>query len=99
MRSFKLLSGYDEEEIENYNGASWVYARHEYYDVRHYLLRVEHHYGIHSFLNQFPNHFIVPILSITGPDGVVHDCNNEGIGWGFDITSDQIKIEWLMYRN
>jgi hypothetical protein len=32
------------------------------------------------------------VKSITGPDGIIHNLDNEGTGWGFDITSDLITI-------
>ena len=61
---------------------------------------VEEHNGIHSFLNNFPPGFVVTILSITGPDGRFHDSDTEyEDGWGFDITSDLIRIEWVRYTH
>lgn len=99
IRDFKLLTGVEDiEEVEEYQGASWIFAREEHIDERHQYKVTEHHYGIHSFLNHFPNYFIVPILSITGPNGIVHCADNEGIGWGFDITRDLIQIDYIRYR-
>ncbi len=55
-------------------------------------------YGIHNFLSRFPNRFIVSVLSITGPNGRVHDANTQyDDGWGFDITSDLLTIKFLRF--
>jgi hypothetical protein len=40
---------------------------------------------------------IVPVSSIVGPNGVVHNGENEGIGWGFNIQTDPIHITYLRY--
>ncbi len=102
MKDFKLLSGLDGEpiEIDDYNGPSWIFCREEYIDPHVYYVVVEYHNGIRSFLSQFPNHHVVSILSITGPNGRFHnDETNYDDGWGFDITSDLIRVEWLRFRN
>ena len=95
MNNFKFLRG-DERSLEDM--ASWIYAREEHVNQHHYDIITENHYGIHSFLNQFPTHFIVPILSIMGPNELEHSIDNDGIGWGFDITSDLIRIKWVRFR-
>jgi hypothetical protein len=95
MREFKFF----DENPKSYDGASWIYGRLENLEEVRYNIITENHYGIHSFLNNFPSWFIIPILSITGPNGIVHNSENEGIGWGFDITSDLITIEWIRYIN
>lgn len=101
MRPFRFFQGsYEEEVIALDNDmASWMYGRMENLDQYDYNILVENHYGIHSFLNQFPGWFVVTIISITGPNGIIHNAENEGIGWGFDITSDLIRIEWVRYIN
>lgn len=101
MRDFKFFSdnevNFDEE---SYDGASWLYGRLENLDQYQYETAFENHYGIHSFLDHFPRGFIVTILSITGPNGRVHNIDTDyDDGWGFDITSDLISIEWVRFRN
>ena len=95
MGNFKFLRG---EERPFEETSSWIFGREEHLYQYPYDIITEYHYGIHSFLNQFPTHFIVCILSITGPNEIVHNADNEGIGWGFDITCDLIKIEWIRFR-
>lgn len=98
MRPFKFLQDNDyDDDIEVHEGASWVFGRREYVDPNRYEIVEEYHYGIHSLLNHYPSHYIVTILNITGPNGIIHDIDNEGTGWGFDITSDLIRIEWLRF--
>jgi hypothetical protein len=104
MKDFKLLSGLsnnqrEESDDEEYVGASWIFCREEHIDPYVYYVVVEYHNGIRSFLHQFPYHHVVSILSITGPNGIVHSADNENTGWGFDITSDLIRVEWLRFRN
>lgn len=104
MKSFKFLNENDDEPIDDvddgYDGASWIFGRLENLDQYQYEVVEEGHYGIHSFLNNFPPGFIVCILSITGPNGRVH---RDGVeyedGWGYDITRDRIIIEWVRFRN
>jgi hypothetical protein len=99
MKSFKFLQDNDDDEIELYNGASWMFGRIENLDQYQYEIMVSEYYGIHSFLNQFPDWFVVTVLSITGPNGIEHNIDNQGIGWGFDITSDLIRVEWVRFIN
>ena len=104
MRQFKFLNDdvddEDEMVIDAYDGASWIFGRLE--NINHYQYEVveEGHYGIHSFINNFPPGFIVCVLSITGPNGRVH---RDGVeyedGWGYDITRDRIIIEWVRFIN
>jgi hypothetical protein len=91
MRDFKFF----EENEEEWNGASWIWRRIPL--VARYQIVIEEHYGIRSFLSQFPSYEIISVNSITGPDGVVHNRLNDGDGWGFDITRDLIKITWIRY--
>lgn len=102
MKSFRFLDDNDDDDLieEGYNGASWIFARREYVDPYRYDIVHSDHYGIHSFLDNFPFGFIVSILSITGPNGRIHcDDSEYEDGWGFDITSDLIRIEWVRFRN
>ena len=96
MKNFKFLQEHDDDVLEN-EGVSWIYGRIENLTQYNYELVTDLHYGIHSFLNQFPNHFIVTVISITGPNGVEHNIDNDGIGWGFDILNDLITIKWALF--
>ena len=95
---FKFLNKNDILEFYN-NGAIWEFVRVDNLIQYDYDIFTDYHYGIHSFLNHFPNNFIVCIISITGQDNVVHDIDNQGMGWGFDITSELIGITWCRFRN
>lgn len=101
MREFKFFADNDNDSLDDdFVGASWVWVTDEYIDNIYgsdwYTLDVEQSYGIHSFLAQFIPFTVVKIKSIIGPDGFIHNFENEGIGWGFDITSDLITI--VYYR-
>lgn len=104
IKPFKFFSDDDDNnEIDlievGHDGASWMYGRRENLDQYQYDIIVEDHYGIHSFLNHFPSGFVVTILSITGPNGRVHnDATQYDDGWGFDITGDLLSIEWVRFR-
>lgn len=98
INSFKFLQDNDEGDMELYNGASWMFGLVENLDQYRYHIIVDDHYGIHSFLNHFPPAYVVTILSITGPNGRVHNANTEyDDGWGFDITGDLLRIEWVNF--
>jgi hypothetical protein len=99
MRPFKFLQDNKNEDIVVSEGASWIYGRLENLDQYQYNILTENHYGIHSFLSQFPSWFVVTIISITGPNGIEHNIDNDGTGWGFDITSDLIRVEWVRFIN
>ena len=98
IRNFKFFNEDDSSNLEGWASATWSYVRLENLVDYNYDVMVDNSYGIRSFLNQFPNNFIVSILSITGPTGIVHDADNFGMGWGFDITRDLIRVEWVRYR-
>lgn len=88
----------NEDEIVPHNGASWMWCRLENLDQYNYDIVLDYYYGIHSFLNQFPAWYIASVLTITGPNGFVHNIDNDGVGWGFDILSDEIRIQWIRFR-
>jgi len=105
VRSFKFLQNNQEDFTESIlaederSGASWIYGRIENLDQYEYDILTEYSYGIHPFLNQFPDGFIVTILSITGPNGRIHnDVAQYEDGWGFDILNDLMTIEWVRFR-
>jgi hypothetical protein len=98
VKPFKFLNQNDDEEYESYDGASWMFGRIEDIQRYDYETYIEYHDGIRSFLNLFPNRYIVTILSITGPNNIEHNADNQNNGWGFDITSDRLRIEWVRIR-
>jgi hypothetical protein len=93
MREFKFFQD-NEEDDDELVCASWMWGG---LTINPFEIVVEEHYGIRSFLSQFPSHQIISVHSIVGPNGVVHNRQNEGIGWGFDIACDLIKITWLRF--
>ena len=103
VKDFKFFSGNNEDDslrfIEGWEGASWQYGRRENLHEYQYDIMFDNHYGIHSFLNHFPSGYVVVVISITGPDGRIHDADNCNNGWGFDILNDLITIQWVRFRN
>jgi hypothetical protein len=91
MREFKFFQ--DNEEEEDFDGASWTWCNLPVLNPYHIVL--EEHYGIRSFLSQFDRNSIVSVYSIEGPDDFIHNRENNGIGWGFDILNDLIKVTWI----
>jgi hypothetical protein len=101
MKLFKFFSDDENDEItiEPYEGTSWMWGRREDLNQFQYDIVEENHYGIHSFLNQFPPTFVAYVLTIVGPNGRLHDIDSEyEDGWGFDITSGYINIKWVRFR-
>lgn len=90
MRDFKFF----QNNQDGWECASWMWGS---LTINPFEIVVEEHYGIRSFLSQFPSHEIINVHSIVGPNGVVHNRQNEGIGWGFDISRDLIKITWIRF--
>jgi hypothetical protein len=107
ITNFKFLQDNNEDEdvypIEEmeygYDGASWMYGTIENLDQYQYDIIVGEHHGIHSFLNHFPPGYVACVISITGPNGIIHNAENDGDGWGFDITSDLIRVEWVRFTH
>jgi len=93
MREFKFFQDNDEEE--DFDGASWMWRQIP--TQSRFEIVTEEHYGIRSFLSQFETHQIITVHSIVGPDGVSHNRENNGIGWGFDILNDLIKVTWIRF--
>ena len=107
MRNFKFLSDNDDSDDDilplDDNRPSWIWVpRPESTEHTHEVI-ITHHEGIRDFLSMFPDHTIVPVLKITGYNGVeerVHTGVEEyPDGWGFDITSDLLTIEWIRYND
>ena len=105
MKDFKFFDENNDlplDEIihEEYDSASWMWGTPMSLYGSQYEVRFENHYGIHSFLNLFPSGFVVTVLSIVGPNGRIHNDDTEyEDGWGFDITSDLIRIEWVRFTH
>ncbi len=79
---FKFLTDND-EYFDSYDGPSWMFCNVE---------------DFNRLLNQFPNGYIVSVVSIVGPNGIEHTIHNDGQGWGFDITSDLITVQWVRFN-
>jgi len=100
MVPFKFLDENVNDILEgSYNGASWVFVRVENMVQYNYEIFNDNHYGIGSFLRNFPNNYIVCVISITGRDGIIHNAENQGMGWGFDIRTELINVIWCRFRN
>ena len=104
IRDFKFLSNNNEDEIpegyinlENIAMASWMWESLMVPSTATYQIVSVDTNGIIEFLRMFPSEMIVPVSSIVGPNGVVHNGENEGIGWGFNIQTDPIHITYLRY--
>jgi len=93
MRDFKFFED-NEEDDDEWVCASWMWGS---LTINPFEIVVEEHYGIRSFLSQFSSHEIISVNSIIGPNGEVRNRHNEGIGWGFDISRDLIKITWIRF--
>lgn len=105
MKDFKFLSD-NEDYIEPLgdNSPSWMWVSlwSELESSEQSLeVMITHHEGIRDFLRMFPDRAIIPVLKITGYNGVeerVHTgVEQYNDGWGFDITSDLLTIEWIRY--
>ena len=102
MRNFKFLSDNDNDDILplDDNSPSWMWVAHWPESTGHtHEVMVTHHEGIRDFLGMFPDYAIIPVLKITGHIGQeerVHTgIEQYNDGWGFDITSDLLTIQWL----
>ena len=104
IRDFKFLSDNNEDEIpegyinlENVEIATWMWESLMVPSTATYQIVSVDTDGIIEFLRIFPSEMIVPVSSNVGPNGVVHNGENEGIGWGFNIQTDPIHITYLRY--
>lgn len=104
IRNFKFFSDNDMPEgyinLENVNIASWMWeSLMGPSDAMYEIVSVDAN-GIIEFLSMFPPDMIVPVSSITGPNGVVHngDEDGDGDGWGFNIQTDPIHVTYLRYN-
>jgi hypothetical protein len=98
MRSFKFFSGRS-TGLDLDSSPSWIYDTQVNLQGLDYQILTGEFRGIHQFLNEYPNNFIVVVKSITG-NGRTHTGTTEyGDGWGFDITSDLITIEYYSFTD
>ncbi len=97
MRNFKFFQDNEDDELIPINdSASWMWANEfGLNDVPgyHWELQSDVSFGIRSFLNMFPPMFIVAVHSISC-NGIRHESESPRVGWGFDITSDLLTIEY-----
>jgi hypothetical protein len=109
VRNFKFLSDNDDSDDDilplDDNRPSWMWISSFPQPPENHQpeVMITHHEGIRDFLGMFPDHTIVPVLKITGYNGVeerVHTGVEEyPDGWGFDITSDLLTIQWVRYND
>lgn len=105
MRDFKFLSDNEDYIVQlDDNRPSWMWVSSWPESTGHtHDVMVTHHEGIRDFTGMFPDGAIIPVLKITGYNGVeerVHTGVEEyPDGWGFDITSDLLTIEWIRYND
>ena len=103
IRNFKFLNDNDDDmpegyiNLENVEIATWMWESLMVPSTATYQIFSVDTDGIIEFLRMFPSEMIVPVSSIVGPNGVVHNGENEGIGWGFNIQTDPIHITYLRY--
>lgn len=99
MSSFKFFSDND-DMFEEWDGASWTFvdASPENLQQYNYEIVQGRYTGIRGFLRQFPNNFIAGVVSLTGPNGFVHNIYTEDTGWGFNILYDEIDVVWVRFR-
>ena len=95
MKAFKFFSSGDELELDD--SPSWMFDTFVNLNGLNCFTVVEEYQGIHQFLNQFPNNFIVVVKSITCNGRIHTGVSRYDDGWGFDITSDLLLIEYYKF--
>jgi hypothetical protein len=101
---FKFLTDNDEEEMElpiydiEPNIASWMWARSNAAEIDpHWVPEEMLVTSIRTFLMNFPEQMIVPILSITG-DNITMTMDNEHDAWPFNILGGTpLQIVYLRW--
>lgn len=97
MEKFDFFYGIKSRSTE-LNGWIWVDIQNLEPDT--FTTNTNYHFGIHSFLETFPNFYTVKIASITGgPNFLEHTIHTQNTGWGFDILTDLIEITWVSYND
>ena len=103
IKDFKFLTDNDDDipegyiNLENVEIATWMWESLMVPSTATYQIVSVDTNGIIEFLRMFPSEILVPVSSIVGPNGVVHNGENEGIGWGFNIQTDPIHVTYLSY--
>lgn len=107
IKSFKFMSdndNVDSDEVmffqEDYleGSASWTWSPLFPPDNFQYEIITVTTNGIRDFLYMFPETFCVPVRTIVGPNGRTnYDESEYEDGWGFDIQTDPITIEYYVF--
>lgn len=99
MKNFKFFSEEDDDELELDSSPSWIFDSYINLQGLDYLIVTEQYMGIRSFLNQFPNNFVAVVKSITCNGRIHTGMSQYADGWGFDITSDLLTIEYYRFTD
>ena len=107
INRFKFFTDNDDEELEyggfvndfDYGLASWMWVRQDTTHLDpHWVSDEMIVNGIRSFLTNFPEQMIVPILSITG-DNITMTMDNEHDPWPFNILEGTplhiVYLRWV----
>ena len=109
VKSFKFMSDNDDNDIlgdEIYEvseaflegSATWTWSPYVQLDNFQYEIITVQTNGIRDFLYMFPETFCVPVRSIVGPNGRLNNDESEyDDGWGFDIQTDPITIQYYVF--
>jgi hypothetical protein len=102
-KEFKFLEGQTGYIFLSNDIASWVWdyllPYTEFYNQsNHYVLETGQFNGIIEFLQQFPPNYIAVVCRITHLETMsIHDRDNQGIPWGFNIQTDLIEITYFRF--
>ena len=101
MSQFKFFAGKVDDYVYQVlpeETASWIWAT-ELVDTvssQNFDILTAETNGIINFLGMFPNHYRVVVLTIEGPNDIIHDGTTR-TGWGFNIQTDPLKITYLRF--
>lgn len=102
MTKFKFLTDNDEDEFEGfvndleYGLASWMWANQDNVDL-HWREEEMLTMSIRTFLRSFPEHMIVPVLSISSGGITITSINNNE-PWPFDVSGqNELTFRFLMW--
>ncbi len=100
IENFKFLSDDNDEIIEEWEGATWMWDGLDFpfqdLSNRRWEIITGEFVGIRDFLSQFPNNYIAVVHSITG-NNIRHSSDSDEIGWGFDILTEPITVEYYRF--
>jgi hypothetical protein len=105
INKFKFLTDNDENEIDipvydiESNFASWMWVRQDTAERDpHWVLDEMITTSIRTFLSNFPEQMIIPVISITG-DNITMTIQNEHDGWPFNILGGTnlhiVYLRWV----